>query len=400
MATKAITPESLIEKYSPRGLLQRGYDRQDGVVSFKGVPLWPAEVLDPPSADDPADVRGLRKALVATLAPFYQTAFQNWFEKAFRWGGTAALAQLDSNEKKALSEGADVAGGFLVPADFVGKMLQRMAAVSVVRSRATVIPTARDALEIPAFAPHGSAPSTYSSGFVGDWSGETALLSDTDPAIEKVSVPVKKLRVGTKVSWDMAADVGGVDWLLTEGAKNLAAAEDGAFLNGDGVGKPVGILPSLTASQLTDVEGSTVNTISNTTAADGSANKVLTFAGSLPSQYQRDAVLVLDAATEASINKLVDANRNFLFPRRRGPDGRRELLGNPVENSPHVPLQGTDGNRVLLLGAFEGYLIAQRALLSVVLTERFADSSQIGLILFDRVGGAVWNLDAFRGGVV
>ena len=400
MATKAITPESLLEKYSPRGLLQRGYDRQDGVVSFKGVPLWPAEVLDPPSAADPADVRGLRKALAATLAPGYELAWKSWFEKAFRWGGTAALAQLSNDEKKALSEGTDVWGGFFVPADFVGVLLQRMAAVSVVRPRATVIPTARDALEIPAFAPHGSAPSTYSSGFVGDWSGETALLADMDPAIEKISVPVKRLRVGTKVSWDMAEDIGGVDWLLTEGAKNLAAAEDLAFLNGDGVGQPVGILPSLTAALTTDVEGSTANTISNTTAADGSGSKLLTFAGSLPSQYQRDAELVCAAATETSVNKLVDANRSFLFPRRRGPDGRRELLGFPVENSPGVSLEGTDDNRVLLLGALEGYLIAQRALLSVILTERFADSSQIGLILVDRIGGAVWNLDAFRGGVV
>jgi HK97 family phage major capsid protein len=35
-----------------------------------------------------------------------------------------------------------------------------------------------------------------------------------------------------------------------------------------------------------------------------------------------------------------------------------------------------------------------------VLRERFADTDQIGLILFARVGGALWNVDAVRVGVV
>ncbi len=76
-------------------------------------------------------------------------------------------------------------------------------------------------------------------------------------------------------------------------------------------------------------------------------------------------------------------------------------MGYPIDNSDFMPNDGTDANAVILYGDLSAYIIGQRAqITSVVLRERFADTDQVGIILFERVGGAVWNPDAMRIGIV
>ena len=386
---------------SIKSLARRGYDSDGDVVMYKSIKLWPAAVFDQPQDDDSPDLVQTRETIKIIAQPSYQDAFEHYLRLAFRlMNGESAMAMLSQREKKSLNAGVDSAGGYFVPADVSAEVLARVSATAVVRGRATVVPTIRDRYTQPAFAPHGSSASVYSSGFTGTWSPEAALWTDADPSFEIFEVGIKKLRVGAKISRDLANDAGGVEWLISNGADNLGVGEDLAFLTGSGVGVNVeGILihPSLAT---TDVEGTTVNTITNTTAADGSASKLLTLAGALPSQYQRRAVLVAASATEASVNKLIDAQRGWLFPRVVGSDGARVLMGYSVANSPHMPLEGTDANAVMLIGDMAGYLIAARSLITLRLDERFADVDQLAVILTDRVGGAVHNIDAFRTGVV
>ena len=64
------------------------------------------------------------------------------------------------------------------------------------------------------------------------------------------------------------------------------------------------------------------------------------------------------------------------------------------------PTDGTATSIPLIFGDFSGYIIGQRQqITSTVLRERFADTDQTGIILWERVGGNVWNPDAFRFGI-
>ncbi len=55
----------------------------------------------------------------------------------------------------------------------------------------------------------------------------------------------------------------------------------------------------------------------------------------------------------------------------------------------------------LIIGDFQNYIIGQRTqITSLILRERFADTDQVGIILFERVGGGAYNTDAFRIGTV
>jgi len=149
---------------------------------------------------------------------------------------------------------------------------------------------------------------------------------------------------------------------------------------------------------------STADTVSNTTTDTGSAPKIIDLTYALPSQYLPNARWLMKRAIEGKIRKLVDASGRFLWPAITNSGFAatpRELMGYPLENSEWMPAEGTDANKIVLFGDFSAYVIAQRAQMStVVLRERFADTDQVGIIMFERVGGGLWNTDALRLGIV
>jgi HK97 family phage major capsid protein len=247
--------------------------------------------------------------------------------------------------------------------------------------------------------------SIWSSGFVGSVAGETPTFTDTDAAFGSFDVPVKKIRVVTKLSNDFIADavVNVLAFLSQNGAENMALVEDNEFLNGDGSAlHPLGLLNS--GLTTVDVEGTTTNTISNTSGAAGSAPKIIDVEYAVPSQYIANAKWMCRRSVEGHIRKLVDGSGRFIWPGVLGSGfamPAKEIDGYPIVNSEFMPIDNTDTNQVLLFGDFSGYIIAERAqITSTILRERFADTDQTGIILWERVGGATWNPDAFRVGVV
>lgn len=153
-------------------------------------------------------------------------------------------------ESRGLSGASGSAGGYLVPSPVHAEVMRVVASRAIVRPRATIVPMEGLAsIKIPALAivpPSASGqPGGYSGGLSLTWSAESSVPS-SDPAFSQVelianaltgsfSVPIRLLRHASP-----AADV-----LITEimGAA-VALMEDYAFLRGNGVGKPLGILNS------------------------------------------------------------------------------------------------------------------------------------------------------------
>lgn len=393
-----------------KALAARGWEIKGNVLyapTTKGaVAMWPEEVLfgDIPTQDD--DVARFFRTTRAAMQPGYKAAYGKFLVTAVKFRSEAmAFAQLSGAEQKALSEGQDTAGGFLVPPDIQAELLVRKAARSVVRQYATVQPTSRDKVSFPRVQAHGSSGSIYSSGFVGDWAGETPAFSDTDAAFGTFDVAVKKIRVATKLSNDFIADAVSdiLAFLAKNGAENMGLVEDKGFIAGDGAAlQPKGIL--LSGATTKDVEGSTANTISNTTTNAGTAPKVIDLVYALPEQYAEKAIWLMTRASEGKTRKLVDAQNRFHWPltdMAGGLGAGRTLAGYPARNSEFMEEDGTDAKKVYVFGDLSAYVIADRAQIStVILRERFADTDQTGIILFARVGGDTWNPDALRIGIV
>jgi len=354
----------------------------------------------------------------AAIQPAYRDIFSKYALAVARGRSEAmAFAQLSANEQKALSEGQDDVGGYLVPPDVQAEVLARIGQRAVIRRYATVQTTSRDTLRYPrvnaAAATEGGlasgGASVFSSGFVGTWVGETPAFTDKDPGFGQFDISIKKIRAATKLSNDLISDsaVDLLAWLAVNGSGNIALVEDLGFIRGDGAAlQPLGLLNG--GSATVDVEGSTANTISNTTAATGTAPKIWDVMFAVPPQYRANrasCVWLMTPTSDGKTRKLVDANGRFMFPLEAslgsGLGSGGTLLTYTVEDTPFMLEDGTDTNKVYAFGDLSAYIIGQRAAISTVfLRERFADTDQTGIILFERVGGALWNPDAVRFGVV
>lgn len=389
------------------------------ISTGKSIAMYPEEVLVGRIPDDDANAAQYFKQTRAIFQPEYRDAWLTWFRAAPQ-GPAMALAMLTPAQQKALSEGTDGAGGFAVPPDFAAEIGGRRAQVSVMRSLATVTPTMRDLWKKPMIKPSTASGgrNIYSDDFLAAWVGETPSQSSIDVAFEMWEISIKKVRAYTLLSNDLISDSIGsmVGELAGRGGRSLALKEDEGFISGGSVPlEPTGILRhplALTAvasdGMAYDVEGSTSNTISNSTSDAGSAPKIKQLVYQLPSQYAANATWLMRRTTQGKVAGLVDGSgRPFWNSYLESGFSRPQMNieGFPVVNSEFVGTDGavstTPATTPLIFGDISEYRIVERSSLSVrVLTERFGDTDQTGLFLFSRVGGGLWNYDAIRIGYI
>ena len=398
---------------SVEGKTYRGFDGEQHVIGK--VAMYPEDVLFGEIPTDDPDAAKYYKTTRAIFAPGYRSAYERLLKLSVKTRSESmAFNMLTSPEQKALSEGTDTAGGFIIPPDIQAEMLVRVPQMAVIRQFARVQPTNRDTLKWPAVAPNAgtyngqSGASVLSSGFVGSWAGETPAFTDTDASFQNFDIAIKKIRVATKLSNDFVSDaaVNILAFLAQNGAENMALVEDLGFIQGSGAKlEPLGIL-NVPGILTTNVAGTTSHKISNGIATPtDSVNAIQDLFYSLPPQYARNARWLMRRSIEGAIRKLVDAQgRPIWFPYADAglsADRPATLLGTPVTQTDWMPSDGTANNTPLVVGDLSNYIIGQRTqITSVILRERFADSDQVGIILFERVGGAAYNYDAFRIGYV
>ncbi len=178
------------------------------------------------------------------------------FLLAIRKGDRKALEEMgsrfvewdDVTTKAAMSTQTGTTGGYLVPTEFYGRLMQLVTERSLVRPRATVIPMASREMEVPALdvttAP-ASGDTAFLGGVVARWTEEATTLNETEPALKQVKLTNYELSGYSKVSNALLADAQavGLDALLMQlFSRAISWYEDYAFLRGNGTGKPLGIL--------------------------------------------------------------------------------------------------------------------------------------------------------------
>ncbi len=157
-----------------------------------------------------------------------------------------------------------------------------------------------------------------------------------------------------------------------------------------------------------DITGSTAYRVINTATAQGSAPLIFDWIYALPPQYRPNAKFLASPTLEKEVRKLVDGQNRYLFGgyaqgAYTGKPGQMDIDGFPVLTSQFFPTDSaaTAQTTVGVFGDLGAYIIVTRTQMSItILRERFADTDQTGIIIFDRVGGALWNEDAIRMGIV
>ena len=153
---------------------------------------------------------------------------------------------IDGMVSKTLTEGVDSAGGFLVPEVYLTDVKMLAMEMEIVRPNgATIIPMATDTVNIPR-VDETSRASNYFGGCLGYWIDEAATKTSSEPKFGQTKLIAKKLAGYTKIYNELLADsaVPAEGLIKKLFGQTWGFMEDEAFINGSGVGQPLGIMNS------------------------------------------------------------------------------------------------------------------------------------------------------------
>lgn len=279
--------------------------------------------------------------------------------------------------KAALGENTAGVGGYLVPDDFYGTIIEKRNELSIPRmAGATIIQTNRDVLNIPVEA---TSQTVFSRS-----SHDSAAVNEDEPTFGQVAVTVYPYTKLVKVSEDLLDDDGTNlnQFLANSFGRWLAMTENSVTLVGDGSGDPQGIF----------VGGTAALTFDDTNSIAAAEIPELFY--KLGQGYRANASWVMNDVTLAYLRGLRDSN-NWAFGQLSIDEGR--IMGRPYYTSAYAASYTTSGNKSVCVGDWSMYALVERKGLTIRrLNELYAGNRQVGILATARFGGAVMQAEAFQ----
>ena len=277
----------------------------------------------------------------------------------------AMLDAFRSNFKRVsnvLQEGVDADGGYLVPEEYDRRLIDTLSEENIMRRLATIITTSGEhKINIAATKPAAS------------WIEEGGALTFGDATFSQILLDAHKLHVAIKVTeellYDNAFDLEG--YILDQFGKALGNAEEDAFLNGDGTGKPLGLFAATGGG-----------TVAGTLTAAIKSDDMLDLVYALKRPYRKKASFIMNDKTLASLRKLKDNNGAYIWQPSYQAGEPDRVLGYAVHTSAYAP------EDAIAFGDYKYYNIGDRGTRSFSeLRELFAGNGMIGYVAKERVDG-------------
>lgn len=267
----------------------------------------------------------------------------------------------------ALQIGTDSEGGYLVPDEYENTLIEKLHDENIIRQYATVIKSSNGDKKIPVVAGYGEAT----------WTDEEAAYTESDDSFGVITLGAHKLTSIIKVSEELLNDSAFdlEQYISKEFVRRMAAAEENAFINGTGTGRPTGILQTAETGKTTAA------------AAAITADEVIDLYHSLRSPYRKNAVFIANDSTVKSVRQLKDSNGMYLWQPGLKEGQPDTLIGNRIISSAYMPEIGA-GKKPILFGDISYYWIADRQGRTFQrLNELYAATGQVGFRTFQRVDG-------------
>lgn len=315
---------------------------------------------------------------------------QKAFEAYLRSGDDDALRGLDL-EGKAMSTAVAADGGYLVDpqtADTIKSVLEGSSSIRAIANVVNVEATSFDVL-----IDH----SDLGSG----WASETASSTETGtPTIERITIPLHELSALPKASQrlldDSAFDI--ETWLAGRIADKFARAEAAAFINGDGVDKPTGILTHSTAANDSWTWGN-IGYVATGTSGDfdatNPADAIVDLVYSLGAEYRANGAFVMNSKTAGAVRKLKDLDGRFLWSDGLAAGEPARLMGYKVVIAEDMPDIAADAMSIAFGDFNAGYTVAERPD-TRILRDPFSAKPHVLFYATKRVGGDVSDFAAIK----
>ncbi len=333
------------------------------------------------------------KTLNAISSTEYKSAFRTYLRKG-EWG-------LSRTELKSLQVGTDSEGGYLVPEDMLGKIVDKSTSPSSIRDEVTTVHSSRDNLLIPRVEYNDD--NIYSNGIRATWTGENIddeLSHQVNASkFQQVSIPVHTAMMSLRITNDMVEDslFPIQNWCVDKFRESINLLYEDAILNGNGNGMPEGLLHKVGETGYLDALA-----LNEDNAL--SSKKLAEMAFSIPEQYLQKSKWIMNYnSTGLQLANLKDELGRSLWGMGVNDAGlengyyNRRLLGNKVLFSGLMPSHA-ENKASMIFGDLSGYYLVQRTGFSVqVLREVEALKNRLVIVGRLRFGGKVvepWKLKA------
>lgn len=261
-----------------------------------------------------------------------------------------------------LQEGVDADGGYLVPEEYDKRIIDTLEEENIMRKLGTKITTSgQHKINIAAAKPAAA------------WIEEGGTLTFGDAKFAQTLLDAHKLHVAIKITeellYDNAFNLEG--YIIDQFGRAMANAEEDAFLNGDGTGKPLGLFAE-----------SGGGTVAQTLTAAIKSDDVLDLIYALKRPYRKNAKFIMNDRTLLSLRKLKDNNGNYMWQPSYQAGEPDKLLGYSIFTSAYAPAAA------IAFGDMSYYNIGDRGTRSIAeLRELFAGNGMIAYVAKERVDG-------------
>ncbi len=265
---------------------------------------------------------------------------------------------------------AQSGAGYVLPQHLETKLVNAMNTISVLRPLCTEVTTTGDSA-LPIVNGHGKAA----------WVPEGHPIPLVKDAFDRVNLDSHKLaaivRVTSELLKDSAIDIEA--YLAATFADRLAVSEEEAFLAGDGVDKPLGLIHQTKAGCTTDNAGTV------------SLQDVLNLIFSVSEKHRRNGTLLMNDNTLLQLYKqAMEQGKQLLF------GNGDTFFGMPIVRCAAMP-DAAPGSTPILFGDFKQVYINNNGKRSIKrLDQLFITNDHIGFLLSERVGIKLAVLDAVK----
>lgn len=282
-------------------------------------------------------------------------------------------------------------GGFLVPEILRSQLLMNSLENAIVRPRATFVAMDAPTVPFPAIDETSHATSVY-GGISGTWVAEGEALPESEARFGRIALKVNKLVTYCETPAELPQDAPQAFGSFIDAAMPNAITffEDDAFLNGNGVGRPLGALNSANGA-LVAVAKET-NQVAATIVWE---NVVKMFSRMLPSSLNNAVwVCSIDTFPQLATMALAVGTGGSAVWLNNGVSGPpATILGRPVFFTEKTSVLGTQGD--ISFVDFSQYLVGDMQQMRVQSSEHYKFGNDIiAYRVIERADGRPWVLSA------
>jgi len=285
--------------------------------------------------------------------------------------------------KASITRGTDTDGGYFAPVEWDRTIQKAMFEVSPIRQLATVTTTTKAGWK-----------ELYSDEAWGSgWVGETAARPNTaTPTLDVYEYSVGEIYANPLASQTILDDAEiDIEQWIAEGVREKFNLQEGvAFLSGDGVNKPKGLLTYASGGGHPRGDVASVKTGS---ASGVTVDELITLIYKLPGRYRGDARFLMNVNTMAAIRKMKDSDGNLLWQPGLVAGQPSSILGYPITDVPDMPDIGAAAVPIVFGDIRAAYRVIDRIGIRV-LRDPYSNKPYVQFYTTKRVGGGLKDPEA------